>query len=152
MGDELVIRGGTVVDATGSRLADVVVRDGVVAAVGPDVAPGKGATVLDAAGCVVAHGLVDLHAHLRQPGREEAETVETGSRAAALGGYTEVVAMPNTEPAIDSAGVVREILDWGAKALCDVRPAGAITKFSLQAYAAILQSTAPMAPIRDGTR
>ena len=60
-------------------------------------------------------GLVDLHAHLRQPGREEAETVETGGRAAALGGYTAVVAMPNTEPAIDSAAVVREVLDLGRR-------------------------------------
>ena len=64
-----------------------------------------GATVLDAGGCLVGPGLVDLHTHLRQPGREEAETVESGARAAALGGYTAIVAMPNTEPAIDSAGV-----------------------------------------------
>ncbi len=121
----LVIKGGTVVDETGSRLADVRIEDGMVVAVGPDL---DGDTTLDAAGCIVSPGFVDLHTHLRQPGREEAETIESGSRAAALGGYTAVVAMPNTEPAIDSAGVVREILDWGAKALCDVRPAGAITK------------------------
>ena len=76
---------------------------------------------------MVAPGLVDLHTHLRQPGREEAETVETGSRAAALGGFTAVVAMPNTEPAIDHAGMVREVQDLGAKALCDVAVAGAIT-------------------------
>jgi dihydroorotase len=86
-----------------------------------------GTVVLDAEGCVVAPGLVDLHAHLRQPGREEAETVETGSRAAALGGYTAVVAMPNTEPAIDSAAVVRQVLDLGVDACCDVAVAGAIT-------------------------
>src|SRR5918992_3361465 len=77
--------------------------------------------------CVVAPGLVDLHTHLRQPGGEEAETVETGSRAAALGGFTAVVAMPNTEPAIDEASVVREVVALGRSALCDVRPAGAIT-------------------------
>jgi dihydroorotase len=122
---ELVIKGGTVVDESGSRAADVAVDDGVVTAVGAGL---EGRTVLDASGCVVSPGFVDLHTHLRQPGREEAETIESGSRAAALGGYTAVVAMPNTEPPIDSAGVVREILDWGAKALCDVRPAGAITK------------------------
>ena len=123
---ELVLKGGRVIDATGSRVADVVVGDdGRIAAVGPDL---DGAFVLDASGCVVAPGLVDLHTHLRQPGREEAETVESGSRAAALGGYTAVVAMPNTEPAIDCAAVVREVLDLGAKAgLCDVRVAGAIT-------------------------
>ena len=122
----LVLKGGEVVDATGRRRADVVVdEDGVVAAVGADL---RGRRVLDAAGCVVAPGLVDLHAHLREPGGEEAETVETGSRAAALGGYTAVVAMPNTDPPADGAAVVREVLELGEKALCDVRPAGTITK------------------------
>jgi dihydroorotase len=121
---ELVIKGGTVVDATGARRADVAVRGSRVAAVAEGL---DGGPVLDASGCLVAPGLVDLHAHLREPGREEAETVETGSRAAALGGYTAVVAMPNTEPAIDSAAVARQVLDLGATALCDVRVAGAIT-------------------------
>ena len=121
----IAIKGGTVVDETGSRTADVLVEGETIVAVGADL---DGDATLDATGCIVSPGLVDLHTHLRQPGREEAETIETGSRAAALGGYTAVVAMPNTEPAIDSAGVVREVLDWGAKALCDVRPAGAITK------------------------
>jgi dihydroorotase len=123
----LVIRGGTVVDATGSRRADVLVRDGVVAAVAESVDAPAGATVLDAGGAVVAPGLVDLHTHLREPGREEAETVETGARAAALGGFTAVVAMPNTDPPIDSAAVVRQVRDLGATAVCDVRVAGAIT-------------------------
>jgi dihydroorotase len=121
---EFVIKGGQVVDATGSRRADVVVRDGLVAAVGPDLDARR---TIDASGCVVAPGLVDLHAHLREPGREEAETIDTGARAAALGGYTAIVAMPNTEPAIDSAAVVREVLELGARSCCDVRPAGAIT-------------------------
>jgi dihydroorotase len=122
-----VVRGGTVVDATGTRRADVVVRDGRIAAVGDGLEAPAGSIVLDASGCTVAPGLVDLHAHLRQPGREEAETVETGARAAALGGYTAVVAMPNTDPPIDGAAVVREVLDLGAAAPCDVRVAGAIT-------------------------
>jgi dihydroorotase len=126
--DQILIRGGTVVDATGSRRADVLVRGGVVAAVGPDLDVPRGVRVLDAGGCVVAPGLVDLHAHLRQPGREEAETVETGARAAALGGYTAIVAMPNTEPAIDCASAVREVLELGLASVCDVRVAGAITK------------------------
>jgi dihydroorotase len=121
---EVLIRGGTVVDATGTRAADVLVRDGVVVATGTGL---DGDVVLDAGDCIVCPGLVDLHTHLREPGREEAETVESGSRAAALGGYTAVVAMPNTEPAIDSAAVVRQVLDLGAPALCDVRVAGAIT-------------------------
>jgi dihydroorotase len=126
--DCVVIRGGTVVDATGSRRADVLVTGRVVTAVGEGIPVPAGARVLDAGGCVVAPGLVDLHAHLRQPGREEAETVETGARAAALGGYTAVVAMPNTEPAIDCASAVREVLELGQQSVCDVRVAGAITK------------------------
>ncbi|MGH9189076.1 MAG: dihydroorotase [Acidimicrobiales bacterium] len=125
---EVLVRGGRVVDANGSAAADVLVRDGLVVGVGAGLDAGPGATVLDAGGCVVAPGLVDLHAHLRQPGREEAETVETGARAAALGGYTAVVAMPNTDPPIDSASVVREVLELGEKAACDVAVAGAITK------------------------
>ena len=76
---------------------------------------------------MVAPGLVDLHAHLRQPGREEAETVETGAHAAALGGFTCVLAMPNTDPPVDSAGVAREVLELGRGTCCDVRTAAAIT-------------------------
>jgi dihydroorotase len=121
----LVLKGGEVVDETGRRRADVLVGDdGLIAAVGENL---DGDRTVDCGGCAVSPGLVDLHTHLRQPGREEAETIETGSRAAALGGYTAVVAMPNTEPAIDSPGVVREILELGEKALCEVRPAAAIT-------------------------
>ncbi|MEA2900251.1 MAG: dihydroorotase [Actinomycetota bacterium] len=124
----IIIRGGTVVDATGSRRADVAVEGRVVVAVEEGLSVPAGARVLDADGCVVAPGLVDLHVHLRQPGREEAETVETGARAAALGGFTAVVAMPNTEPAIDCASAVREVLELGLTSVCDVRVAGAITK------------------------
>jgi len=119
-----VIKGGEVVDATGRRRADVVVDGDRIVAVGPDLDAPR---VVDAGGCFVAPGLVDLHTHLRQPGREEAETVETGSRAAALGGFTAVVAMPNTEPAIDCAAVVREVQDLGRPALCEVEVSGAIT-------------------------
>jgi dihydroorotase len=123
----LLLQGGTVVDATGSRRADVAIRDGQIVAVEPEIEAGRGVRVLDAGGCTIAPGLVDLHAHLREPGREEAETIETGSRAAALGGYTAVVAMPNTEPAIDSAAVVRQVQRLALSALCDVEVAGAIT-------------------------
>ncbi len=122
----LVIRGGRVLDQTGERVADVLVDDGHVVAVGTDI--GDADTVLDAGGCVVAPGFVDLHTHLREPGKEEAETIETGSRAAALGGYTAVVAMPNTDPAQDSRGVVDFVRAQGAAAgLCEVLPAGCIT-------------------------
>jgi dihydroorotase len=122
---DVVLKGGEVVDETGRRRADVVIdADGRIAAVGDDL---SAARTVDCGGCVISPGLVDLHTHLREPGREEAETIETGSRAAALGGYTAVVAMPNTEPAIDSPGVVREVLELGAKATCEVFPAAAIT-------------------------
>jgi dihydroorotase len=124
----IAIRGGTVVDATGERRADVLVEDGRIAAVATGGDRDLHADLdLDAGGCLVAPGLVDLHTHLRQPGREEAETVETGARAAALGGFTCVLAMPNTTPAIDSAGVAREVLDLGRGACCDVRTSAAIT-------------------------
>lgn len=123
----VLIRGGTVVDELGSRRADVLVRDGLVAAVEPTIDETGLARVLDAGGCVVAPGLVDLHAHLREPGREEAETVESGARSAALGGFTAVMAMPNTEPPLDNAAAVRHVLGLGATAPCHVAVAGAIT-------------------------
>ncbi|HEX9682352.1 MAG TPA: dihydroorotase [Acidimicrobiales bacterium] len=124
----VLIRGGEVVDSTGRRRADVLIADGRIAGIADDIVDTVGdALVLDASGCLVSPGLVDLHTHLRQPGREEAETVESGSRAAALGGYTAVLAMPNTEPAIDGAAVVREVQALGSTALVEVLVAGAIT-------------------------
>ena len=123
----LVIRGGTVMDRTGQRRADVLIEGDRLVAVEESVTPPPGALVLDAGGCVVAPGLVDLHTHLREPGREESETIETGSRAASLGGYTAVVAMPNTEPPLDSAESVRNVQDLAATATAEVAVAGAIT-------------------------
>jgi len=120
----LVLKGGRIIDAAGERTGDVVVVDGRVTAVGADLTADR---VLDATGCIVAPGLVDVHSHLREPGKEEAETVETGARGAALGGYTAILAMPNTTPAIDSAAVVRQVLDLGRTAPCDVFTSGAIT-------------------------
>jgi len=124
---EILIRGGTVVDANGSRRADVLIRGAEIAAVGPGLEAAPGALVLDAGDCVVAPGLVDLHTHLREPGGEIAKTVETGTRAAAAGGYTAVVAMPNTEPAIDHPSVVRDVLALGRSASAQVAVAAAIT-------------------------
>lgn len=120
-----VLKGGRVIDAGGERQADVVIGDdGRIAAVGDDLSADH---TLDASGCVVTPGFVDLHSHLRQPGQEEAETVETGGRAAALGGYTCILAMPNTIPAIDTAGIVQEVLALGRTAPCEVLTSGAIT-------------------------
>ena len=123
----VVIRGGSIVGPEGFRRADVALAGGVVVAVEETIAAPSDARLLDARGCLVGPGLVDLHTHLRQPGREEAETVESGARAAALGGYTALVAMPNTEPAIDSAGVARDVLVLGRGALAEVAVAGSIT-------------------------
>jgi dihydroorotase len=127
-----IISGGRIIDSTSTddrgRLADVVILDGRVVEVStaPERQPGD--LVLDATGCIVSSGLVDLHTHLREPGREESETIETGSRAAALGGFTAVVAMPNTDPAQDSRIVVDFVREQGRRAgLCDVHPSGCIT-------------------------
>jgi dihydroorotase len=124
----LVITGGTVVDALGSRRADVRVTDGKVVDVGEGLQPTGDEASLDASGCCVSPGFVDLHVHLREPGDEEAETIETGTRAAARGGFTAVVAMPNTRPALDDAAVVSSVLALGKQAgLCDVVSSGCIT-------------------------
>ena len=112
---DLVITGGRVLDASGERAADVLVRGGHVVEVGEGL---HGDDTLDASGCIVTPGLVDVHVHLREPGMEEAETVETGARAAALGGYTAIVAMPNTTPPLDDPAVVAAVLAAGvARAL-----------------------------------
>jgi len=119
-----LIKGAAIVDGSAT---DLLIRDGVVAAVGRD-ATGRGAEVIDADGLVALPGLVDLHTHLREPGREDAETVESGSRAAALGGYTAVCAMANTDPVADTAGVVEQVYRLGrAAGLVDVQPIGAVT-------------------------
>jgi dihydroorotase len=123
----VTIRGGTVITGDGARRLDVAIEGSTIIALAETIDAPKGAKVLDAAGCLVGPGLVDLHTHLRQPGREEAETIETGSRAAALGGYTAIVAMPNTDPAIDSAAVAQEVLALGRSGLAEVAVAGAIT-------------------------
>ncbi len=115
------------VSILGGDPTDLLVRDGMVAAAGRDAAGAK-AEVVDADGLVALPGLVDLHTHLREPGREDAETVESGSRAAALGGYTAVCAMANTEPVADTAGVVEQVWRLGqAAGLVDVQPVGAVT-------------------------
>ncbi|MEN3611875.1 dihydroorotase [Plantactinospora sp. ZYX-F-223] len=119
-----LIRGVRVV---GAEPVDLLLAGGVVAEVGHGLAA-RGARVVDGDGLVALPGLVDLHTHLREPGREDAETVESGSRAAALGGYTAVCAMANTSPVADTAGVVEQVWRLGREAgLVDVQPIGAVT-------------------------
>ena len=111
----------------GEAARDVRLVDGLVAEVGTSLAAGDD-RVLDGGGAVLLPGLVDLHTHLREPGREDAETVETGTRAAALGGFTAVHAMANTDPVADTAGVVEQVWRLGREAgWCDVAPVGAVT-------------------------
>ncbi|HET8767539.1 MAG TPA: amidohydrolase family protein, partial [Pedococcus sp.] len=115
-------------DLLGQGAQDLLVEDGVVTQVG-SIRSAKGADVLDADGLVALPGLVDLHTHLREPGREDAETIASGSAAAAVGGYTAVLAMANTTPVTDTAAAAERILDLGrAAGLVDVVPVGAVTK------------------------
>ncbi|HEV8024341.1 MAG TPA: dihydroorotase [Candidatus Nanopelagicales bacterium] len=120
----LVLRAGEIY---GQDARDVVIEGGQIVAIEP-AGSGRADEVLDAQGCVVLPGLVDLHTHLREPGREHAETIESGSRAAALGGFTCVHAMANTSPVADTAGVVEQVWRRGIECgLVEVRPVGAVT-------------------------
>ena len=111
----------------GGDAVDVLISDGVIREIGPSITS-DGAQIVDARGLIGLPGLVDLHTHLREPGREDAETIETGSRAAALGGYTAVHAMANTDPVADTAGVVEQVYNTGRHVgLVDVIPVGAVT-------------------------
>lgn len=126
--EPLLVRGAVCYGA--GDPVDVLVRDGVIAAAGKQIDPGEApdAVVLEADGLVLLPGFVDLHTHLREPGREDAETVESGSAAAALGGYTAVFAMANTDPVADNAVVCEHVQRRGREAgLVDVHPVGAVT-------------------------
>lgn len=125
-----LIRGGRVIDPALRRdeTADLLVVDGRVAEVGPGLGAPPDAEVLEAAGCVVAPGFVDLHAHLREPGREDVETIATGARAAAAGGFTAVCAMPNTDPVTDNQAAVGFIVSQAGRAgAARVYPIGAVS-------------------------
>jgi dihydroorotase len=112
----------------GGDAQDILIRDGEIAAIGRELGEAAAQTV-DAQGLIALPGLVDLHTHLREPGREDAETVESGTRAAARGGFTAVHAMANTHPVADTAGVVEQVWRLGAEAgYCDVQPVGAVTQ------------------------
>lgn len=124
MTESLLFRGASVL---GAESADILVKDGVIAELGSGLSA-AGARVIDADGLVALPGLVDLHTHLREPGYEASETVLSGTRAAAAGGFTAVFAMPNTSPVADSAGVVEQELALGeAAGYATVQPIGAVT-------------------------
>ncbi|SDQ07331.1 dihydroorotase [Microbacterium sp. cf332] len=124
MSESFLIRGAR---RAGGDAMDMIVRDGLVAETGSHLSA-SGATVVDADGLIALPGLVDLHTHLREPGYEASETILTGSRAAAAGGYTTVFAMPNTSPVADTAGVVEQELALGeAAGYVHVQPIGAVT-------------------------
>jgi dihydroorotase len=126
----ILVRGGRVIDPSRDldEIADVVVRDGRVAAVGRGLGAPDGAEIVDATGLVVAPGLVDVHTHLREPGQEDRETIATGAAAAVAGGFTAICAMPNTDPPIDNQSAVGFVVKQGAAAgAARVFPIGAIS-------------------------
>ena len=126
----LLIRGGRVVDPSQKldAVADVLLADGRVAAVGERIDAPEGAGIVDASGLVVAPGLIDVHVHLREPGQEHKETIRSGARAAAAGGFTAVVAMPNTDPPVDDPAAVGFVRAQGlAVGAARVFPTGCIT-------------------------
>ncbi len=112
----------------GEEAVDMTIDDGRIARIDPAGSAPAGEREIDASGLIVLPGLVDLHTHLREPGREDAETIESGTAAAALGGFTAVHAMANTQPVADTAGVVEQVWRRGQEAgYCDVHPVGAVT-------------------------
>ena len=126
---DILLKGGTLIDAAGRRRADILVRDGRIAAIGPDLVFASGAEVIDCSGRLVSEGFTDIHVHFREPGQGYKETIRTGSLAAAHGGYTTVCAMPNLNPVPDSAETLaleQEIIDRDA--CIRVLPYAAITR------------------------
>ena len=130
---KLLIRNGRVIDPANGvdRVADVLLAGGIVRGVGENL-PARGATEFDATGLIVAPGFIDMHVHLREPGFESSETIETGSKCAAAGGFTSICCMPNTSPVNDTAHLTRYIIERARSvAKVNVFPIGAISKGSL---------------------
>jgi len=126
---DVLIKGGRVIDPANGidEISDVLIEDGRIAAIGEDA--GKAKTTIDATGLIVCPGLIDMHVHLREPGQEWKEDIESGSRAAVAGGVTTMCCMPNTTPRLDHAGVVRQVIERARQVgLCDVHPIGAVSR------------------------
>ena len=127
----MLLRNGHLVDPSQAidGVTDIRIENGVVSEVGPDLPEQDGEEIFDLSGCYVMPGLIDTHVHLRDPGQEESENLESGSKAAIAGGFTTVVAMPNTFPVVDNVPIVRYIKDKSARlGYADVLPTAAITK------------------------
>ncbi len=125
----MLIQNAVLTDAAGTRSADVRIRDGKISEAAPGLVPGEGEEVLDAAGLTALPAFIDLHCHFRTPGYEYKETLETGSRAAARGGYTFVNCMANTKPVCSSAAMAQSLMDDAARiGLCDINQCVSITK------------------------
>lgn len=127
----MLLRNGHLVDPSQAidGVTDIRIENGVVSEVGPDLPEQDGEEIFDLSGCYVMPGLIDTHVHLRNPGQEESEDLESGSKAAIAGGFTTVVAMPNTFPVVDNVPIVRYIKDKSARlGYADVLPTAAITK------------------------
>jgi dihydroorotase len=126
---KIIFIGGQIVDIDGARSGDVEIdsESGTITGIGEGLDISTADEVIDIAGCIVAPGLVDLHAHLRQPGDEAAETVASASAAAARGGYTAIVAMPDTEPCADGPAAIADLLSLAESATCEIVPAGALS-------------------------
>jgi len=127
----LLLRGGRIVDPSGGvdEIGDVLIQDGVIASAGGSIPEPTGhGEVYDCSKLIVAPGLIDMHVHLREPGQEHKETIETGAKAAAAGGFATILAMPNTKPAVDNGAIVEFVLNKGANAAVRVLASGAATK------------------------
>lgn len=125
----LLIKGGRVIDPANGldEISNVLIEDGRIAAIGKTT--GKAKKTIDAKGLIICPGLIDMHVHLREPGQEWKEDIESGSRAAVAGGVTSMCCMPNTTPRLDHAGVVRQVIERAKQVgLCDVYPIGAVSR------------------------
>src|SRR5689334_22704242 len=125
----ILIQNGTILDPSRNleQRADLLIRDGKIAGMGSNLANAD--KIIDAKGCYVTPGLIDIHVHFREPGDEEEETIATGSASAVAGGFTTVCCMPNTKPPLDNEGQTEFILREGQRVgLANVLPVGAITK------------------------